>query len=189
MSDTRAAVHATAQASGIGTVEPTATVQAPPPDPNIVIFDYQHWMMVYPEFSAVTQPRAQAFFDQACILCDNTACSPVPAQKPRSTYLDMLTAHIAALSGGLNPCGTVTAGQGMGMIGRISSATEGSVSISSEYSVNGDGPNAAWYNQTQYGALYWIATAQYRTWHYFVGPQPFPEGNVGSGRLGAWPIL
>lgn len=157
------------------------------PDPNVVIFDYAHWMMVYPEFAAVTQPRAQAFFDMACVLCDNTPCSPVPAQKPRSGYLDMLTAHIAALSGGLNPCGVVTAGSGQGVVGRITSASEGSVSISVADIGAGEGPGAAWYYQTQYGALYWIATAQYRTWQYFVGPQPFPEGNVMGGRLGTWP--
>jgi hypothetical protein len=151
------------------------------PDPHVVIFDYQHWMQRYPEFGAVTQPRAQGFFDDACVFCDNTAGSPVPYDStqtptgPRATYLDMLTAHIAALNGGLDPCGQVAAGQGAGVVGRIQSASEGSVSVSFGDMGSGDGPNAAWYYQTRYGAMYWVATAQYRTFRYFLGPQPFPE--------------
>lgn len=156
-------------------------------DPNIVVFDYPSWIGMYPEFAAVTQPRATGFFRQACLFCDNTPCSPIPAQEPRATYLDMMTAHIASLNGGLNPCGVVAAGSGPGMVGRITSASEGSVSISSEYPSSGDGPSAAWFNQTPYGAAFWAATAQYRTWQYFVGPQPFPEGNILGGRLGTWP--
>src|SRR6478736_5521540 len=152
------------------------------PDPNIVIFDYPSWMAMYPEFAAVTQPRATGFFRQACVLCDNTPCSPIPAQEPRATYLDMLTAHIAAISGGLNPCGVVAAGSGQGMVGRIASASEGSVSISSEYSTTGEGPGAAWYNQTQYGAMYWVATAQYRMFQVHIGPQPFPEVYLPYGQ-------
>jgi hypothetical protein len=73
------------------------------------------------------------------------------------------------------------------MVGRINSATEGSVSITSDYgSAGSGGPSEAWYTQTPYGALYWAATAQYRTWQYHIGPQPFPEANTFTGRLGAW---
>jgi hypothetical protein len=161
----------------------------PAADPNVVVFDYPHWMARYPEFAGVTQPRAEGFFDEACIYCDNTACSPVPAQQPRATYLEMLTAHIAALNGGLDSCGQIAPGQGQGLVGRITSASEGSVSVSTEYPVAGDGPNAAWYNQTRYGAAFWVATAQYRTFRYYLGPQPFPEANNAmpfAGRLGTW---
>lgn len=152
-----------------------------PLNPNIVYFDYAHWMARYPEFAAVTQERAQGFFDDACVFCDNTPSSPVPYNSemtptgPRANYLDMLTAHIAALSGGLDPCGQIEGGQGIGVTGRIQSASEGSVSLSFGDMGSGDGPSAAWYNQTRYGAMYWTATAQYRTWRYFLGPQPFPE--------------
>jgi hypothetical protein len=157
------------------------------PDPNVVIFDYPHWMACFPEFAAVTQPRAQMFFNTATMFCDNTPCSPVPAQEPRCSYLDLLTAHIAALNGGLTACGFITPGQGVGMVGRISSATEGSVSITSEYGSGGSGgPSEAWYSQTAYGALYWAATAQFRMFQYHIGPQPFPEANTYTGRLGHW---
>ena len=158
------------------------------PDPHVVVFNYQDWMAAYPEFAAVTQPRAERFFREAEVFCDNTPCSPVPYDStmtptgPRDIYLAMLTAHIAALNGGLDPCGAVAAGSGAGVVGRITSASEGSVSISAGDMGAGDGPNAAWYYQTRYGAAYWTATAQYRTWQYFLGPQPYPEVFIPYGR-------
>jgi hypothetical protein len=166
---------------------------APPVDPHIVVFDYAAWLAAYPEFVAVTEPRAQRFFNEACLFCDNTPCSPVPYDStqtptgPRDQYLAMLTAHIAALNGGLNANGQLPAGQGGGLVGRIQSASEGSVSISVGDLGSGDGPNAAWYYQTPYGALYWTATAQYRTWQYFLGPQPFPETNIPLYGIGGLP--
>jgi hypothetical protein len=180
---TGAAAHGSGPLRAAATVAPAPVAQPPPPNPHIVIFDYPHWMAAYPEFAAVTQPRAQGFFDQACVFCDNTACSPVPYNPgPRAIYLDMLTAHIAALSGGLDPCGVVAGGSGAGVVGRITSASEGSVSVSVGDMGQGDGPNAAWYYQTRYGAMYWTATAQYRTWQYFLGPQPFQETYIPYGR-------
>jgi len=78
--------------------------------------------------------------------------------------LYLLTAHVAALSYGEN-------GQGpRPLVGRISSATEGSVSVSAEYNV---APGSAqWYAQTGYGAQYWEATAKYRVGRY----RPAPTG-------------
>lgn len=155
---------------------------APPPDPNVVYFDYDAWLAAYPEFAAVTEPRATRFFNEACVFCDNTPASPVPYNStlnptgPRDIYLAMLTAHIAQLNGGLNASGQLPAGQGGGLVGRIQSASEGSVSVSVGDMGSGDGPSAGWYNQTQYGAAYWTATAQYRTWRYYLGPEPFREG-------------
>lgn len=151
-------------------------------DPQVVVFDYATWMARHPEFAAVTAPRADWFFKQATMLCDNTSCSPVCNLDQRDIYLDLLTCHIAALNGGLLPCGVATPGSGAAMVGRITSASEGSVSISSEYPTSGDGPNAAWYNQTPYGAAYWTATAHYRTWQYHIGPQPFQEVFIPYGR-------
>lgn len=50
----------------------------------------------------------------------------------------------------------------LGIVGRINSATEGDVSVSSEWSAP---PNAnqAYFVQTKYGAQYWTMTAKYRT--------------------------
>ena len=45
------------------------------------------------------------------------------------------------------------------IVGRISSASEGSVSVSSEYKDSGS-PSEAFFTQTKYGAMFWQATAQ-----------------------------
>ncbi|KAG1434388.1 hypothetical protein G6F55_014548 [Rhizopus delemar] len=55
-----------------------------------------------------------------------------------------------------------------GLVGRVSSATEGSVSVSSDYSAPAG--SAQWYLQTPYGAMYWEATAWLRVGRYVPGP-------------------
>jgi hypothetical protein len=78
----------------------------------------------------------------------------------RSVLLNMLTAHIAALN---SPGAS-------GVVGRVSSASEGSVSVSAELAVPG---SAAWFAQTRYGIAFWQATAQYRTATY--RPPAYPS--------------
>ncbi|WP_048996419.1 DUF4054 domain-containing protein [Burkholderia multivorans] len=124
-----------------------------------VTFDYAGWLARYPEFSSVTQATANAYFEEATLYLDNTDASPVTDLPTRSMLLGMLTAHIAALNSGIN-------GQTASpLVGRINSATEGSVSVSTEYQVPG---SAQWYAQTKYGAAYWAATARYRIFQYRV---------------------
>ena len=55
------------------------------------------------------------------------------------------------------------------IIGRINTASEGSVSVGAEFGGNG-GPTQDWYTSTRYGALYWTATAMYRTMLYVPAP-------------------
>jgi hypothetical protein len=52
------------------------------------------------------------------------------------------------------------------LVGRISSASEGSVSIATDYNIGGN--SAQWYNQTPYGAEYWALTVRYRSSLYVV---------------------
>jgi hypothetical protein len=150
-----------------------------PPVVPPLTFDYAAWLARFPEFAAVPQGMAQAYWYEAGIICDNTPTSPITDMTQLGVLLNLLTAHIATLNGGLTAAGVTTGGAGLGLTGRISSATEGSVSVSSEFPITGDGPNAAWYSQTPYGAAYWAMTAQYRTWRYYVGPQQFREPLLG----------
>ena len=55
-----------------------------------------------------------------------------------------------------------------GLVGRISSASVGSVSVSTENA--GATQSASWYQQTQYGSTYWAMTASFRTMRYVPGP-------------------
>lgn len=152
---------------------------------SIVVFDYATWLLRYPEFSSVGQPLAQLYFNEAQLYCDNTVCSLVTDGSPggqRAMFLNMLTAHIAALN-------AVISGQPSSpLVGRISSATEGSVSVQTQ---NDYPPGSAqWFQQTKYGAAYWQASAQFRTARYVPGPaaivDPFAPyfNRRGFGRFG-----
>jgi hypothetical protein len=76
----------------------------------------------------------------------------------RTILLNLITAHIATLSGIIAPGG---AGSTATQVGRVSSATEGSVTASLD--MGAQYASAAWFMQTQYGASYRQMTAKYRT--------------------------
>ena len=120
-----------------------------------VAFNYSAWSARYPEFSTVTEQTAQLYFNEACLYCDNTGTGPVKDEAVLSVLLNMLTAHIAYLS---TP--------GRDSVGRVSSASEGSVSASFDLQVPG---SAAWFAQSKYGLAFWQATAQYRTARIYRG--------------------
>lgn len=140
----------------------------------IVEFDYDVWVARYPEFAGVSEAAAQAYFDEATIYNRNDGGGPVPTAAVQSTLLNMLTAHIAARYATIN--GQVPST----LVGRISDASEGSVSVKADYAEATPG-SMAWYIQTKYGADYWQASAPYRTMRYRPGPGT--GGVVGGG----WP--
>lgn len=132
---------------------------------GIVAFNYPLWAVRYPELSTtVAEPLAQAYFNEAQLYLDNTACSKVTDDSvggQRNILLNMITAHIAALNAPLN-------GQPASpLVGRISGAGEGSVNVQ----VQNDYPPGSpqWYQQTKYGAAFWAATVGYRTARYIGG--------------------
>lgn len=126
----------------------------------VAVFDHAAWILRYPEFKgAVDVSRAALFFAEAGLYLDNTDASPVQDVAARLMLLNMLTAHIAALSGALEPDGKPS-----GMVGRISSASEGSVSVSADSGLQPG--TAAWFQQTGYGLSFWQATKPYRMARY-----------------------
>jgi hypothetical protein len=123
---------------------------------STVVFNYSEFFTRYPEFSeSVEFDLAQLYFEEAGIYLDPTDSSMIANQTKRKVCLYMLTAHIAAMN---RPGGT-------DLVGRISSATEGSVTVQAEMAQPGTG---AWFMQTKYGAAYWQATSQYRTGFYIA---------------------
>ena len=132
-----------------------------------VTFNYAVWVARYPIFSGVSQPLAQSFFDEACLYCVNRL-GPVPTTTELSLLLNMLTAHVAWLAGQ----GTGNPSNGAGPVGRLSDATEGSVSASFQNDYPPGTPQ--WYQQTQFGAAFWAATAKYRTFRYRSGIRRLP---------------
>lgn len=148
---------------------------------SIVTFNYAGWIAKFPEFSGINAGQAQGYFDQAGMYLDNYGGGPpicVDAQK--MMLMDLVTAHIAWLFSARD-CNGNPASSGSPappIVGRISSASEGSVSVSTE---NQYPPGSAqWWQQTKYGSAYWAMTAAYRTFQYVPGTprnmEPFFRG-------------
>jgi len=70
-------------------------------------------------------------------------------------------------------------------VGRTSTAAEGSVSAGFDYPV-GSSASAAFFAQSQYGAMFWQATSSLRGFKYAAGPSPgYPMREPGYFR--GWP--
>lgn len=143
----------------------------------VVVFDYAQWAALFPELAngGVTEQVASSYFVVATFLLDNTDCSPVQDVTQRQMLLNYIVAHLAALAGYPLAAGASVPSPS-GMVGRVSSATEGSVSVSSDYGAVRE--SEAWWIQTQYGATYWMLTRAFRTMRYVAAParnfEPFP---------------
>jgi hypothetical protein len=141
----------------------------------IVQFDYPTWAAIYPELAAnVSAPLAQTYFATATVVHRNDGIGPINDSTVQLALLNMAVAHLAALFG------PQANGQPASpLVGRISNASEGSVSVQTEYSDESP-PPMAWWVQTKYGATYWAATASFRTMRYLPGRprnmEPWPFG-------------
>lgn len=131
----------------------------------IATFDYALWAARYPEFSNVLQMQAAAYWTEAGVYHRNDGGGPVQDVAMQTLLMGMLTAHIAFLSVGTasNPSPA-----SQGVVGRISSASMGPVSVSA--SLEGISGAAAYFAMSPYGLSYWTATAPYRTMSYRRGP-------------------
>ena len=150
-----------------------------------VTFNYIAWVARYPGLAAVDSDFAQLLFNEASLYCANVL-GIVCDVNTLSALLNMLTAHLAylnapQLNGQPNTAGTSAPPS---QIGRVSNASEGSVTVA--FDMPNQPQGAAWYQQTQPGASFWAATARFRTFRYVPGApmQPaFPT--LGSA---PWPI-
>ena len=149
----------------------------------VAVFKYAAWSLRFPKLvSTVPEPLADMYFAEACTFLDNSDCSLVEDVNLRLTYLNLIVAHIAL-------CNGAGGDDRSALVGRISSVTEGSVTIAAE--LNGfTGDQAAYFAQTPYGAQYWASTNGYRTMQYVPGQQPFlgvpGEGLVRGYGLYGW---
>lgn len=130
---------------------------------DVVVFDVAEFRALYPSIVATDQ-QLEDYFAMAETFLDNTRCSVVKDLAARKRMLYLLVAHIATITG--------MAEKGNPVVGRISSATEGSVSVSLDYGTMGN--NERWYLQTPWGAMYWQLTKKYRSAVYRLGIAPMP---------------
>lgn len=129
---------------------------------QIVTLDIAKFRALFPEFDAVTDVQLQFLFDEATDFLSNDAYSAVSDLSKRERLLYLLMAHLA-----YGRYGDSKGNGASGFVGRISSASEGSVSVGSDL---GDvGAGTAWYTQSPYGLSFWQATKVYRMAHYYPG--------------------
>ena len=145
----------------------------------IAVFSYPLWKARYPEFGTIPQDLATAYFNEATLYLRNDGTGPVQDTGQQLVLLNMLTAHIAKLNA-LNPDGSSTSG----FVGPITSATEGSVSVSG--GIVATSAAEAFYAQTPYGFAFWTATAPYRSFRYVPGRGSYGGYGRGYGGFGRW---
>ena len=141
--------------------------------PGIVTFDPGLFIEAYPQFTEVTQAALQNNFNAACLLLNNSYRSIVCDAPTRAQILNLITAHLTALLNG------VWGQPPQGIVGRISNATQGSVSVQTEF--KSDSEAASFFAQTQWGVLAWRALAIYRTFRYAGAKR------CGDDSCGDWP--
>lgn len=152
-----------------------------PPVPGVVVFVPTTFKATFTSFATVADAALSLSFQLAQLQLNNTCRSRVCDAMERETLLNLLTAHITALKDGEN--GLPPAG----IVGRVNRAQEGSVSVSADMGTMAYGQ--AYYLQTQWGAMYWQATAKYRSAFYVPAPPVcadfggFPEFGPGT----SWP--
>lgn len=144
-----------------------------------VAFSYDNFAQTFPEFTAVQPDQVQFYWNMAFGWFDNTGW---PGNLPIAQIaMNLLTAHLLWLfsmrDANGNPSSAGTA-MPSALVGRINSASEGSVSIGSEFNGMAGGPNEKWFNQTRYGAAFWALTAPWRTAVYIPRNTPMSPNNA-----------
>lgn len=129
---------------------------------GVVVFEPALFSQQFPQFATVGAPALQFNFQRAALQLNNSCGSRVTNASERELLLLLLTAHVTALTNGVN--GQPPAG----IVGHVSHAQQGSVSVSASVGTMAYGQ--AYYMQTQWGAEYWQATAKYRTMRYIPAP-------------------
>jgi hypothetical protein len=148
---------------------------------TIIVFDPTAFKLTYPEFAGVDDARCTIMFTIAeQSLLDNTDNSPVMDGNYRTQLFYMLVAHLLYIFGTSD---TPDASDSTPP-GRISSATEGTVTSAFEYILPAGSAMAAWFIQSKYGAMYWTATARFRSARYYG----FPSG-VGTAQAYGAPVV
>src|SRR4051812_40368147 len=114
-----------------------------------VDFDYAAWSALFPQFSTITQQQVSGLvLPIAEQYCRNDGGGPVTTAAIQTNLLNLMVAHCCQLLFGVN--GNAPSE----IVGRISDATEGSVSVSTEFPTT---PTNAWFVQTPWGAMFWQA--------------------------------
>ena len=128
-----------------------------------VDFSVANFKAAFPQFATLSDTQiVQGALPVAELYCRNDGGGPVSTAETQTTLLNLMVAHICQIMYGAN------GQQPAGIVGRVSDASEGSVSVSAEFPMT---PSNAWFMQTPFGAAFWQATAAYRTMRYVPAPR------------------
>jgi hypothetical protein len=146
----------------------------------VVQYDYAAWQNQFPALASVASNVVQSYWIMAEAFHANDGGGPIQTASLQTVLMNLMAAHLLVLFNSMivNPDGSINSG----LVGRISSTSEGSVSVSTEnqYPPGTD----QWYQQTQFGSAYWAATSQFRRMSYRAPPRRrFNPPLVGPG----WP--
>lgn len=152
-----------------------------------VVFSQATWVGLYPTFAAVSPQQGQNYFNIATRYCANSARNPAIScdDGTLDTLLYLLTSHVAWLFSPRDADGNpaATGAPPPPIVGRINTASEGSVSVGADMGdATAGSPSQPWYMQTQWGATYWAMTAGVRTARYVAQPSVVPgPAYIGRG--------
>ena len=154
----------------------------------IASFDFGVFSARYPELVPVGSTLAQEYWNEAALFLANDGTGPVSSPAVQQQLLNMVTAHLAFLFAPRDASGNPAA-TGAGppkLVGRISSATQGSVTVAADYA-DSTTAQEAFFQQSRYGVEFWTLTAVYRMAFYRPSPRAFrrPRFTLG-GRLLPW---
>lgn len=143
-----------------------------------VQFVYADWIAAFPTFAGCSSAQGQSYFNLADFYFQNDACNPAYGRLGVERFTLMLylvTSHIAWLTAPKDANGNPSStGQTNMIVGRIASAGEGSVNVSIELKDSGS-PSEAFFSQTEWGLMFWQATAGFRTFQYAAQPTLLPS--------------
>lgn len=141
-----------------------------------VTFDYAAWAALFPQFSNLTESQVvTVILPLAEQYSRNDGGGPVCTASVQTQLLNLMVAHVAQLLFGsttqpLSP-----------LVGRINTATEGSVSVGTDFPTT---PTNAWFVQTQFGAAWGQLSLPFRLGRYV--PKVTPQFQPLNGPWGGW---
>lgn len=129
-----------------------------------VVFDYDQWIVAFPQFATAPgeTPVTSVCLPIAEQYCRNDGGGPVQSIELQTQMLNLMVAHVCQLLYGPN------GNNPSGIVGRITNASEGSVSVGSDFPVT---QATAWFAQTTFGAMFLQLAAPFRTMRYAPGPR------------------
>ena len=141
----------------------------------MVTFDPVAWAAAYPQFSNVSAASLTGvILPLAQVYCRNDGGGPIDDPNMQTQALGLMVAHCAQLFFGstTQPLSSI--------VGRVSNASEGSVSVTTSWP-EASSLNEAWLSQTQYGAAFLVLISSVTLGRYFPKQTPLQKAWIYGG--------